>query len=286
MRVEFRPATAEDTDRLVALYEPVHGGGYSACFDKYGSIGPQDFWWVQSEKEVHLILVNRRVCGFVVLGTEGRRALVEELVATGAPDPTDEVLVRRLWQFLVELHRAARQESVIVRTHEANPAALALVRQQGLGLVNTLRTVVRATRLRPADPPEGYAVRRAEAHDAAEIARLHEEAYGERLAQRDVAARIGKPHTRTFVCERGGVAVGYAHAVSRSGIGDLWVAVRESHRRRGVGSALASAAAAFLHTKEHPARFNHWGLDVAAGALARRLGFTTERVHLYFERAI
>ncbi len=46
---------------------------------------------------------------------------------------------------------------------------------------------------------------------------------------------------------------------------DLWVAFRETHRRRGVGSALGSTAAAFLYTKEHPARFNHWGLDVAAG---------------------
>jgi ribosomal protein S18 acetylase RimI-like enzyme len=286
MRVEFRPATAEDTDRLVQLYEPVHGGGYSACFDKYGPIGPQDFWWVQSEKEVHLVLVNRRVAGFVVLGTEGRRALVEEVVGAGAPDPTDDMLLRRVWQFLVDRHRAARQEAVMVRTHEANPTALALVRQQGLGLVNTLRTVVRPARARPADPPAGYTLRRAEPQDAVEIARIHHEAYGERLGEAEVVQRVGRPHTRTFVCERNGVRVGYAHAASRGGIDDLWVAVRENHRRRGVGTALASAAVAFLHTKEHPARVNHWGLDVPASALLRRLGFVTERVHLYFEMAI
>lgn len=286
MRVELRPATAEDTDRLVQLYEPVHGAGYSACFDKYGPVGPQDFWWVQSEKEVYLVLVNRRAVGFVVLGTEGRRALVEEVVGSGAPDPTDEQLLRRIWQFLVEHHRAARQEAVMVRTHEANPTALALVRQQGLGLVNTLRTVVRPARGRPVEPPGGYAVRRAEVQDAPEIARIHQEAYGDRLGEGDVAQRVGRPHTRTFVCERHGVRVGYAHAVSRGGIGDLWVAVRENHRRKGVGTALASAAVAFLHTKEHPARVNHWGLDVAAAGLLRRLGFVTERVHLYFERAL
>jgi len=294
VRVEFRPATAEDTDRLVQLYEPVHGGGYSACFDKYGSIGPQDFWWVQSEKEVHLMLVNGRPAGFVVLGSEGRRVLVEELVghpagvtvSTGPLDPTDGALLRRVWQFLLDRHRAARQESVLLRTHEANPLALALVRQQGFTLVNTLRTVVRRERSKPVEPPAGYTVRRAEARDAAEIARVHHEAYGERISEAEVAQRIGRPHTRTFVCERSGVRVGYAHAASRGGIGDLWVAVRENHRRRGVGTALASAAVAFLHTKEQPARLNHWGLDVPASALLRRLGFVTERVHLYFERAI
>ncbi len=294
MRVEFRPATAEDTDRLVRLYEPVHAGGYSACFDKYGPIGPQDFWWVQSEKEVHLMVVNGRAAGFVVLGEDRRRLLVEELVGdprgvvvrTEPLDPTDEALLRRIWQFLVDRYRAARQESVLLRTHEANPLALALARQQGLGLVNTLRTVVRRERAKPVDPPAGYVVRRAEPQDAPEVARIHHEAYGERLSEAEVAQRIGKPHTRTFVCERAGIRVGYAHAVSRGGIGDLWVAVRENHRRKGVGTALASAAVAFLHTKEHPARVNHWGLDVPAAALLRRLGFVTERVHLYFERAL
>ncbi len=290
--MEFRPATAEDTDRLVRLYEPVHGGGYSACFDKYGPIGPQDFWWVQSEKEVHLMHVNGRAAGFVVFGRQGRRVLVEEVVADpagGRPGPldlTDEGLVRRVWQFLLEHHRAAHQDSVLLRTHEANPLALALVRQEGFGLVNALRTVVRHHRGKPVDPPAGYTVRKAEPQDAPELARIHQEAFGERVSDREMAQRVGKPHTRTFVCERGGVRVGYAHAASRGGIADLWVAVREHHRRRGVGTAVASAALAFLHGKDQPARVNHWGLDVPAGALLRRLGFVTERVHLYFERAI
>ncbi|MCS7234592.1 MAG: GNAT family N-acetyltransferase [Armatimonadota bacterium] len=292
--MEFRPATAEDTDLLVRLYEPVHGGGYSACFDKYGPIGPQDFWWVQSEKEVHLLVVNGQPAGFLVAGRDGRRMLVEELVARpvqvrGRPEPmspTDEVLLRRVWRLLVDRHQAARQESVMLRTHEGNLLALALARHHGFSLVNALRTVVRRDRPRPPDAPEGYVLRRAEAGDAPDIARLHHEAYGERLREAEVAQRIGRPHTRTFVCERMGVPVGYAHVVLRGGIGDLWVAVREGHRRRGVGTALAAAAVAFLHTREHPARLNHWGLDPAAVALARRLGFVTERVHLYFERAI
>jgi ribosomal protein S18 acetylase RimI-like enzyme len=294
VRVEFRPATAEDTDLLVQLYEPVHGGGYSACFDKYGPIGPQDFWWVQSEKEVHLLVVNGQPAGFLVLGREGRRMLVEELVAhpvgvrgRAEPlDPTDAVFLRRVWQLLVERHQAARQESVLLRTHEGNPVALTLARQEGFALVNALRTVVRRDRQHPPDAPEGYVLRRAEPADAPDIARLHHDAYGERLSEAEVAGRINRPHTRTFVCERRGVRVGYAHAVSRGGIGELWVAVREGHRRRGVGTALAAAAVAFLHTRHHPARLNHWGLDAAALALARRLGFVTERVHLYFERAI
>ena len=285
--MEFRPATAEDTHRLVELYEPVHAGGYSACFDKYGPIGPQDFWWVQSEKDVHLMLVNGQPAGFVVLGREGRRLLVEEVVgAAGLADAARAAVLRRIWQFLADCHRAARQESVLLRTHEANPLALALARREGFTVVNLLRTVVRRERVRTADPPPGYVVRRAEPRDAGEIARVHQEAYGERISEAELSQRMAKPHTRTFVCERQGVRVGYAHAASRGGIADLWVAVRENHRRRGVGTALASAAMAFLHTREQPARLNHWGLDAAAGALVRRLGFVTERVHLYFERPL
>lgn len=290
MRVEFRPATAEDTDYLVRLYEPVHAGGYSACFDKYGPIGPQDFWWVQSEKDVHLVLVNGRPAGFVVLGREGRRLLVEEVVVQAAGAASWEAgrapLLRHLWRFLVDRHRTAHHESVLLRTHEANALGLALARREGFTLVNTLRTVVRRERARLAEPPPGYVVRRGETADAGEIARIHQEAYGEKISEAEVEQRLGRPHTRTFICERQGVRVGYAHAVSRGGIGDLWVAVRENHRGCGVGTALASAAVAFLHTREHPARLNHWGLDLAAGALAWRLGFVTERVHLYFERPI
>ncbi|MER3455334.1 MAG: hypothetical protein C4304_00240 [candidate division GAL15 bacterium] len=175
---------------------------------------------------------------------------------------------------------------MLLRTHEANPLALALARREGFTVVNLLRTVVRRERVRTADPPPGYVVRRAEPRDAGEIARVHQEAYGERISEAELSQRMAKPHTRTFVCERQGVRVGYAHAASRGGIADLWVAVRENHRRRGVGTALASAAMAFLHTREQPARLNHWGLDAAAGALVRRLGFVTERVHLYFERPL
>ncbi|MDR5684243.1 MAG: GNAT family N-acetyltransferase [Armatimonadota bacterium] len=294
MLVAIRPATADDVDVLVALYERIYGDGYSACFDRYGPVGPKDFWWVQSEKDVHVLEINRRPVGMIVFGRDRRRMLVEEVlgdtagttVRTGPLDPTDEVLLRRIWQFVVDAFRSARQDSVLLRTHEANPLGLALVRRHELTFVNALRTVARTVTGKLAyEVPDGYALRRAVAGDDREIARIHHECYGERVRPEEIARWMKRPHTRTVVCERAGFTVGYAHGAQRDGIADLWVAVREAHRRKGIGSALACPVVNFLQGRG-AARVNHWGLDVPAFALLRRLGFVTERVHLYFERPI
>jgi ribosomal protein S18 acetylase RimI-like enzyme len=279
---------------LVALYERAYGGGYSACFDRYGSIGPKDFWWVQSEKDVHVLEINRRRAGMIIFGRDRRRMLVEEVIGdttgvtirTGELDPTDETVLRRIWQFVVDAFRSERQETVLLRTPEANPIALALVRRQEMVFVNALRTATRTAAAKLAhDVPEGYSVRRAAAGDDREIARIHHECYGERIRPEEIARWMKRPHTRTVVCERAAFTVGYAHGAERDGIGDLWVAVREAHRRKGIGAALASPIVNFLQSRGG-ARVNHWSLDVPAASLFRKLGFATERVHLYFEKPI
>ncbi|MBM3450387.1 MAG: GNAT family N-acetyltransferase [Armatimonadetes bacterium] len=295
MLVSVRDATADDSALVVALYDEVYGGGYAAAFDRCGAIGPQDFWWVQSEKKLYILEVNRRASGLILLGREGKRLLAEDVLgsSSGATvgvrklDPTDDALLRRVWQFLLDAFREARQETVLLRATEANPLGLALARAQGFSIVNALRTVVRSEASRPAaKPPDGYTVRRADADDAPEIARIHQEAYGERVKLEDLASRLRKPRTRTWMAERDRFPVAYAHGEKREGLLDLWVAVRDDHRRRGVGMALAGQVISALQTKDAPVRCNHWALDVAAGALARRLGFRSERVHLYFERPI
>jgi GNAT superfamily N-acetyltransferase len=279
---------------LVDLYERAYGGGYSACFDRYGPIRPKDFWWVQSEKDVHLIEINRRPAGMIVFGRDRRRMLVEEVIGdtagvtvrTSQLDPTDDSLLRPIWQFVVDAFRAGRQDTVLLRTFEANPIGLALVRQQGFVFVNSLRTAARTAATGLAhDAPDGYSVRRATADDGREIAQIHHECYKERIKPEEIARWMKRPHTRTVVCERGGFTVGYAHGAQRDGIGDLWVAVRDAHQRKGVGAALASAIVNFLQGRG-AARVNHWGLDVPAASLLRKLGFVTERVHLYFEKSI
>jgi hypothetical protein len=295
MLVSVRDATADDAALVVALYDEFYDGGYTAAFDRHGAVGPQDFWWVQSEKALHILEVNKRAAGLILIGREGKRMLVEDVLgsASGSTvgfrklEPTDEAILRRVWQFVAEAFRAARQDAVLLRTTETNPLGMALARVQGFVMVNALRTVVRAPAPRAAvRVPEGYALRRAEADDAAEIARIHLEAYAERVKPEDIAARLRKPHTRTVVCERERYPVGYAHGAARDGLLDLWVAVHEAHRRRTLGLALGGHVVGALQPKDGPARFNHWGLDVPAAALARRLGFRTERVHLYFERPI
>jgi ribosomal protein S18 acetylase RimI-like enzyme len=220
--------------------------------------------------------------------------LVEEVIGdttgvtvrTGALDPTDDALLRRIWQFVADSFRSARQETVLLRTFEANPIGLALVRRQEMAFVNALRTATRSAAAKLAhDVPEGYSVRRAAAGDDREIARVHHECYGERIRPEDVTRWVKRPHTRTVVCERARFTVGYAHGAQGDGIGDLWVAVREAHRRKGIGAALASPIVNFLQSRG-AARVNHWGLDVPAASLLRKLGFATERVHLYFEKPI
>src|SRR3989454_7115013 len=78
MRLTIRPAGPSDVPSLVEIYDRAYHGGYSACFDRYGSATPQDFWWIQSEKPVYLLDLNQQPCGLIILGRAGRQWLVQE----------------------------------------------------------------------------------------------------------------------------------------------------------------------------------------------------------------
>src|SRR3989442_14604064 len=75
MRLTIRPAGPSDVPSLVEIYDRAYHGGYSACFDRYGSATPQDFWWIQSEKPVYLLDLNQQPCGLIILGRAGRQWL-------------------------------------------------------------------------------------------------------------------------------------------------------------------------------------------------------------------
>ncbi len=89
------------------------------------------------------------------------------------------------------------------------------------------------------------------------------------------------------MAERQRYMVGFLLAEAHpGGFGDLVAGVREAHRRRGLGRALAVGAMSYFAGKQLPAVGLHWGPDGVAGAFYRALGFTTERVYLFFERSL
>ncbi|MBI4279338.1 MAG: GNAT family N-acetyltransferase [Armatimonadetes bacterium] len=296
MLVAVRKAEAGDVNFLVDLYERAYRGGYSACFDRHGAIGPQDFWWVQSEKEVHVVEVNRRPAGMMILGRHGGQLLVEEMIGdlvgtagrAAALGATDGTLLRRLHEFVARRFRQERQDAMLVRTAEVNPLGLAFARVFGFAFTNALIVMTRALGERVQAPaPDGYAVRRAAAGDEREIVRVYQESFGTALDAGDVQKILHRPQCRAFVAERESYRVGFVLAEVRGETGEWILAVREPHRRRGVGRALAGAALEFFRGRKAPrAAVTFWGLDAAAEGFCRRMGYATERVYLYFEKRL
>lgn len=290
MRLAFRSAEPKDVDALVKMYDRVYHGGYSACFDKYGPIGPQDFWWVQSEKAVFVIESDHRPVGMIIIGKADRRLLVEELLL--GDGGSDESLIQRLHDFLVTHFQKTRQDLLTLRSAESNPVALALARQFEFSFVNALIVASIEAPHPPAEKeaagrlPAGYAVRRAGPADAKGIARLHEEVLGSALRPAEVERLVRQADNRVFVVERDRYLTGLALAQVKDGVGRWTIGVRETHRRKGVGMALAQAAVQFIHSKGLPAMSTYWALDSAAAWFAQSLGSTTERTFLYFEDRI
>jgi len=64
------------------------------------------------------------------------------------------------------------------------------------------------------------------------------------------------------------------------------VAVREAHRGKGLGGALAGTALEFCRTQHIKAVTTYWALDAGAARLAQHLGSKTERTYLYLEKRI
>ncbi len=284
MRVAIRPAAPDDVPVLVELYDHAYRGGYSACLDRYGPARPQDFWWLQAEKAVHLIDIDRRPAGVIVVGQVARQALAEEVLVRPPHDlggGEARTLLQSIFDFLVEMFQRARQDRLTVRCAEANAWALALVHRFGFTLSSAL-VVARGMDRGPADPPPGYTVRRAAADDARAIARLRDDVF----PALTLPADPGRGEVWAVLAERQSVPVGMGLLRADGPVGRWTVGVREAHRRRGVGTALAREVAVVARDRRLVPLTTYWALDAAASGFVRHLGACTERVYLYFERPL
>lgn len=287
MRLTFRPADPNDVPGLVEIYDRAYQGGYSACFDRYGPATPQDFWWVQSEKSVAVVELNRRPAGLIIIGKVGRRLLAEEILLDALPDGSADSARRQVHDFLVDHFQRAHQDRLTVRCAETNALALALAEQYRLGFANALVVAVGAGALRGDRPAaQGYAMRRAVQGDARNLARLHEETLGIAIRQQDLESVLRHQDARIFLVERENYPVAFAVAQGKDGVGRWTIGVRDAHRRRGIGMALAREALQFLQARKLAPVTTYWAMDAAAAAFVRSLGGRTERTYLYFEREI
>jgi GNAT superfamily N-acetyltransferase len=281
----FRPAGPADVPTLMELYDVHYRGGYSACFDRYGRATPQDFWWVQSEKSVVLIEVNRKPAGLLISGRSGKRLLAEEvlLVRSHARDD-EEAVLRQLHDHLTERFQQEHQERLTVRGDESNAVLLALAQRFGFTFSNAL--IVASGGVADASPPEGYTVRRARPDEARNIARLHEETLHAQARTKDLEAMWKSGDALVFIAERDRYGVGFVLAQVRDGIGRWTVGVRDSHRGRGLGAALVHQALQFFGSRNVSPITTYWAVDAAAARFARALGAKTERTYLYLERLL
>ncbi|HXF83425.1 MAG TPA: GNAT family N-acetyltransferase [bacterium] len=285
----FRPAAPTEVETLLAVYDRHYRGGYSACFDRYGPPTPQDLWWVQSEKAVTVIEVDRSLAGMLVLGRSGRRLLVEEILLDRLPDDT-EGLLRQIHDWLTRRFQEERQETLALRCDETNAPALTLVRTFGFTFADALLVAALGGAAEGGEsemtPPAGYQVRRATPADARQIGALYKEVMGEALGAADLERLWRTPGTRVLLAERERFPVAFLLAQVREGTGRWIVGVREAHRRRGLGRALAHAAWRFFQTKRAHAITTYWGTRVATAAFIHALGCRIERAYLYFERPL
>jgi ribosomal protein S18 acetylase RimI-like enzyme len=281
----FRRAETADVPALIELYDRHYRGGYSACFDRYGRATPQDFWWVQSEKSVSIIEVNRAPAGLVITGRSGTRMLAEEVLLDRSHRRADEEpLLRQLHDYLTKQFQAHRQERLVIRGDESNAVVLAMARRYGFTFANAL--VVASGGKSTGAAPEGYAVRRARPDEARQIARLHEDTLDVPARTTDLEAMWRGGDARVFIAERERYAVGFILAQVRDGVGRWTAGVREPHRGKGIGSALVHHALQFFTAKGVSPLTTYWGVDSVAARFARGLGARTERTFLYVERLL
>jgi N-acetylglutamate synthase-like GNAT family acetyltransferase len=288
----MRPAEATDVALLVQLYTRAYEDGYSACFDRYGPIGPQEFWWVLAEKSVELIEVNRQPVGMIILGRQDGRLLIEELLGRPPvlprgdvrPDPGDGFLLR-IHDFLLDRFQRARQDWMRLRASETNPLALAFARRFDFTFANALVVVAATAKIPQRNPPVGYTLRRATADDVGALGQLHQECFHSELHPEDLKAAMRRSHTKARIAEREGYAVGFSMLETRDGFGRGVVGVREAHRQKGLGTALALEVLQFVR-EELVIIGTYWALDAAASAFCQRLRCTTERTYLYFEKRL
>ena len=303
MLLTLRPAESGDAELLLRVFEDVYHGGYSACFGRYGALGPKDVWWIQSEKEVVVLELNRDPAGLLVLGRDKNRLMAEEILAEPAvlrqigAGHALRALAERIDAELTRRFKEARQEHLRFRTMERNPLGMLLMTAGRYTVADTLVVSsldlpAAAAGAEPAPDvgavPEGYVVRRAFAgQDEEAVAQLDEECLGGRALRHDLAHHLGGRDARTFLATRDGYPVGFVLAAAREGVGEWRLGVRETHRRRGVGTVLARTALAALGARgTHMVVGTHWAGDAVAEAFGSALGFATERVYIYGERPL
>jgi predicted N-acetyltransferase YhbS len=303
MLLILRPAESGDAEILLRLFEGVYHGGYSACFGRYGALGPKDVWWIQSEKEVIVLELNREPAGLLVIGRDKNRLLAEEILLVpdalphGVPGQSLRTIAERVDAELTRRFQEARQDQLRLRTMERNSLGMLLLTAGRFTVadalvVSSLDLPAAAAGAEPAPDvgaaPEGYVVRRAFAgQDEEAVAQLDEECLGGRAQRHDIAHHLGGRDARTFLATRDGYPVGFVLASAREGVGEWRLAVREKHRRRGVGTVLARTALAALGARgAHMVVGTHWAGDAVAEAFGSALGFTTERVYFYAGRPL
>lgn len=290
MHLAVRPATIEDGTTLVRVLDAAYASGYSATFDRDGPLQPNDLWWARSEKDVSVIEVNRVPSGLLVVGRSGGQWLVEEILLdgfSGYPARTQEALVSRISAHLTALFQRAGQNTMLLRVADTNPFGLLLVRSLHAVFTNALLVYRYRGPKRPSvGSPEGYEVRRCTPADAREIGRLVREVTPDRGRIDEVERVLRAKDGKGFVACRDGLAVGVSTAEVRTGRPDWFVGVRETHRRRGLGRALAHAAIGAMAARGTPPYATVWALDPVAGSFLRALGFAVERTFLYVERPL
>lgn len=290
MQFVVRQATAADGAALVGILDAAYGGGYSPTFDRDGPLQPSDLWWVRSEKDVGVIEINRKAAGMLVVGRRGGHWLVEELLLPGFgehPARTQEVLVQRTTARLTAEFQQARQAALLLRAAEANSFALALAHEVNAAFANALIVFRYRGPRRPAPyPPAGYHLRRATPADARAVGRLARETIPDRPRAEEIERVLGRKDGRGFVATRDEVLAGFGVVETRSGRGDWTVGVRDTHRRRGVGRALAASVLGALHAREMAPFATAWALDPVVGAFLKAVGFGIERTFLYLERPL
>lgn len=283
MKLTFRQAGPGDVAALVELYDRHYHGGHSATLDRYGPATPQDVWWVQSEKSLSVIELNRNPAGLIIVGKSGKRLLAEEVLLDRAPEGREEAL-DQVHTYLTRIFQRARQDVLTVRCAETNAFTLAMAARYGFTFANAL--LVAAGGSIDAAVPHGYAIRRATVRDAPSVGRLHEDTLGFPLHQRDLDALWRGSGVRVFLAEREGFPVAIAIVQIRDGMGRWSIGVREGHRRKGIGRALAHQALQFIRAAHVPAVTTYWGTDGIAARFIHALGVRTERTYLYFERRL
>lgn len=291
MHLSVRPATVEDGTTLVRLLDAAYAGGYSPTFDRDGPLQPNDLWWARSEKDISVIEVNRDPCGLLVVGRAGGQWLAEEVLLGGLssfPARTREVLLKRISAHLTALFQRGGQNAMLLRVADTNPFGLLLAQSLQAAFTNALLVYRYRGPKRPSVcSPEGYEVRRWTPADAREIGRLVREVTPDRGRVDEVERALRAKDGKGFVaCSRDGLVVGVSTVETPTGRMDWFVGVRETHRRRGLGRALANAAIAALGGRGGPPYATVWALDPVSGPFLSAIGFAVERTFLYVEKLL